>query len=193
MNQWWQYWPSYFTPEDCDNLLKSGEAIEPVPAVVGHGSGEYFEDRNLRRSMVRWLPPTDKRFLMLYKSLDLLFQEANRIAFGFSVTGFREVQLAEYSERDSGTYGWHHDTEWTSKHLIRRKLSMAVQLSSSEDYSGGDLEFREDQCGETPDPQELRKQGTIIVFPAFLEHRVTPVTAGTRRSLVTWLEGPYFQ
>ena len=34
--------------------------------------------------------------------------------------------------------------------------------------------------------------GSIIVFPSFLEHRVEPVTKGTRYSVVTWFTGPPF-
>ena len=31
--------------------------------------------------------------------------------------------------------------------------------------------------------------GTLIVFPSYLHHRVTPVTKGTRYSLVIWCLG----
>jgi len=33
---------------------------------------------------------------------------------------------------------------------------------------------------------EARKKGSIIVFPSFNWHQVTPVTRGVRYSLVTW-------
>jgi len=39
---------------------------------------------------------------------------------------------------------------------------------------------------------QIRKQGTVIVFPSFLKHRVTEVTRGKRYSLVQWLNGPDF-
>ena len=39
---------------------------------------------------------------------------------------------------------------------------------------------------------KILEEGSIIVFPAFMEHRVTPVTRGTRYSLVTWFVGPPF-
>ena len=35
-------------------------------------------------------------------------------------------------------------------------------------------------------------KGTIVVFPSFVWHRVTPVTSGTRYSLVNWLQGRPF-
>ena len=37
-----------------------------------------------------------------------------------------------------------------------------------------------------------RTRGSIIIFPAFLSHRVTPVTKGRRYSLITWMNGDCF-
>ena len=39
---------------------------------------------------------------------------------------------------------------------------------------------------------EIKNKGTIIVFPSVLLHTVTPVTKGTRHSLVQWFSGPDF-
>jgi PKHD-type hydroxylase len=36
-------------------------------------------------------------------------------------------------------------------------------------------------------------QGAATVFPAFVLHRVTPVTSGTRYSLTVWCHGPKFR
>ena len=62
---------------------------------------------------------------------------------------------------------------------------MSIQLSDGDDYEGGDFEMR----GSTT-PEGQRDRGSVIIFPSYLVHRVTPVSAGTRRSLVTWIEGP---
>ena len=37
-----------------------------------------------------------------------------------------------------------------------------------------------------------RELGTLIIFPSFLWHQVTPVTEGTRQSLVNWSIGKPF-
>ena len=38
----------------------------------------------------------------------------------------------------------------------------------------------------------MKNKGSIIVFPSFIFHRVTPVTKGIRYSLVNWNVGqPY--
>ena len=36
------------------------------------------------------------------------------------------------------------------------------------------------------------KTGSIIIFPSYMEHRIKPVTKGTRYSLVIWFLGPPF-
>ena len=35
--------------------------------------------------------------------------------------------------------------------------------------------------------------GTLCFFPSFLLHRVTPLTSGVRKSLVTWISGANFR
>ena len=42
-------------------------------------------------------------------------------------------------------------------------------------------------------PEIVRNKGTIVVFPSFVWHRVTPVTKGTRYSLVVWNLGLPFR
>jgi predicted 2-oxoglutarate/Fe(II)-dependent dioxygenase YbiX len=34
------------------------------------------------------------------------------------------------------------------------------------------------------------ERGSVLAFPSFLYHRVTPVTGGVRRALVAWIAGP---
>ena len=79
-----------------------------------------------------------------------------------------------------------------------RKLSATVSLSDSKEYSGGDLEF--DFRNINPDKghnrkicKEIKPKGSIVVFPSHVWHRVTPVTKGTRYSLVIWNLGYPFR
>ena len=69
-----------------------------------------------------------------------------------------------------------------------RKLSVTVQLSKTEDYEGGDLEFEDVQTSA-----DFRAQGTVLVFPSYLRHRVHPVTSGIRYALVAWFFGPQWR
>ena len=38
-----------------------------------------------------------------------------------------------------------------------------------------------------------REKGTIVVFPSFVQHRVTPITKGVRQSIVGWVSGPPYR
>ena len=193
MNQWWQYWPRYFNAEECDKIIELALKHKPMEGKIGHATGVVNSNHNVRRSTVRWLPRYDPNFFQLFGTIDLLFNKANRNAFGFDLSMFHEIQFTEYDSSDKGTYSWHHDTVWTSSKLERRKLSMVIQLTEPEEYDGGRFEISTEDCKEPPDPQAILQRGSVIVFPSFLKHRVTPVTRGRRYSLVTWMEGPYFR
>jgi|TARA_R110002074_G_scaffold365798_1_gene539581 hypothetical protein len=78
-----------------------------------------------------------------------------------------------------------------------RKISMTINLNVPGDYEGGNLKFdygphvgsgkRFYEC------EEIRPQGSIIFFPSYTYHQVTPVTKGTRYSLVLWICGKPFR
>ena len=65
-------------------------------------------------------------------------------------------------------------------------------LSESNDYKGCDLKFNRADCEASgrPDPETIRQKGTLLVFPSFVRHSVTPITDGTRHALVGWVVGP---
>jgi len=61
------------------------------------------------------------------------------------------------------------------------------QLSDPYEYEGGELQIN---TGQILVPE--KDKGTVIIFPSYLLHRVTPVTKGTRRSLVLSIKDPAF-
>ena len=67
--------------------------------------------------------------------------------------------------------------------------TLIIQLSDSTEYEGGDFTFSE---VESPN-QTSKDKGTVLVFPSYLQHKVTPVTKGERKSLVAWFEGPQWK
>tara|TARA_B100000287_G_C20604956_1_gene769671 strand:- start:112 stop:1023 length:912 start_codon:yes stop_codon:yes gene_type:complete len=77
-----------------------------------------------------------------------------------------------------------------------RKLSMTLNLTEPTDYTGGDLKFDfgpHAGRGRFKTCKEIRPRGSIIIFPSYLHHQVTPVTKGTRYSLVIWSLGKPFR
>ena len=86
----------------------------------------------------------------------------------------------------------------TSKDFIGkvRKLSATINLNKPGDYDGGNLKFDfgpHAQGKRFHEVEEIRPQGSIIIFPSFVYHQVTPITRGTRYSLVLWSLGQPFK
>ena len=69
-----------------------------------------------------------------------------------------------------------------------RKISMSIILN--DDFEGGNFEFITYGSEKITINVIKPKLGDIIFFPSGVEHRVAPVTKGTRYSLVNWFVGP---
>jgi PKHD-type hydroxylase len=130
-------------------------------------------------------------------------REANKINFNYKLEYFQPVQFARY--RNGGHYDWHQDASGQNPHGESRKLSLTFCLTDPKDYEGGELEFyagdRPMEEMKLPDgtiipaeqiKQDIRDQGSVIVFDSRDFHRVTPCTKGTRYSIVCWTVGPNF-
>jgi PKHD-type hydroxylase len=74
--------------------------------------------------------------------------------------------------------------------LSLRKVSITVQLSDPSEYEGGDLDIWQGGKEYITAP---RGKGTVVIFPSYMMHRVSPVTVGTRRSFVLWLGGEHYR
>ena len=96
--------------------------------------------------------------------------------------------------KDGGHYGWHQDVNESaiSPHGEGRKLSLTFSLSDPKTYEGGYLEFFLSRPMHESWVKDIRAQGSIVVFDSRDYHRVTPVTKGTRYSVVCWTVGPNF-
>ena len=181
----WTWWEGGFSKEECDKLIELGQSKGLEFGKIGSHEVPINE---IRKSNVSWILPSDS--VETYQKLTAVVKNLNPKFYGFDLYGFVEsLQFTEYKEPDDH-YTWHVDTSFSGS--ITRKLTVVLQLSDPDDYEGGDLEIStgrfEDSCS-----QAKREQGTVIVFPTFMMHRVTPVTKGTRYSLVGWVTGPQFK
>lgn len=181
MRQSWQMWQSAVASGECSNLVYQLRELPPIQAQTFNQDGEVVENKH-RSSIVRWVDDQSVRNMLWWYA-----QEANRLAFNLDVQNVGSVQFTEYSASQEAHYDWHHDVNWMGTAAYDRKISVVLQLSDPTSYEGGDFEFSE---VESPDLNSLKTKGTILCFPSILKHRVSPVTKGTRYSLVTWFEGP---
>lgn len=179
----WKLTPPNGFPENTQHyILNDIVANRPndlMPATIG--TDGKAQD-STRTSRVMWL--SGESWLRDYLYDDFI-QYANREAFGFDIQKICDIQYTEYHAEEGGKYDWHTDVFWHEERPFDRKLSMTIQLSESDDYEGGDFEFN-----ECENPENSRTRGTVLVFPSYLQHRVTPITKGVRKSLVAWFEGP---
>ena len=153
---------------------------------AGRLVGQVASD--LRRADLAWVDDLPEAGWIMDRMVRVV-ADANRAAFDFALDDFAEsAQIARYGAAGRGHFDWHTDIG-TGALAARRKLTIVVQLSDPADYSGGQLELQPDSHVQAADAT----QGTAMLFPSFVLHRVTPVTTGTRWSLTLWAHGPAFR
>jgi len=141
----------------------------------------------------------------IYRHITPYINEANKQAgWNFDINWSETCQFTKYGKNQF--YDWHCDSDrvpYGQNHPNKnlrgkiRKLSVTVSLTDPSKYKGGNLEF---VFPDSPNNKkkiikckEALPKGSIIVFPSFVYHRVTPVTKGTRHSLVIWTCGNPFK
>ena len=181
-----------FTARQCQRIIDLGGSLDVAPADL-EGTDVDPVDEAIRDSSVSWIPPgpdTD----WIFSKLATVATRANR-AYGFDLSGFDEdLQFTRY-ERPGAFYTWHQDGLDAGVH--HRKLALVVQLTDPDLYEGAELELFD--VVEDSSPEQLadfrgrvRRRGTVVVFPTFEYHRVTPLRSGGRQSLVAWVSGSPF-
>lgn len=174
------------TSEQCDGLRAEFSKMQFAPAIVGQ-LGQATVDEKVRRSRTAWLEWSQDSD-PLFRTLGDAALRMNHQWFGLHLSGFSEpLQITRYGAEDQGHYDAHLD--WGPAEMQRRKLSLVLLLSDPGEFDGGALEFL--YGTEWVRASEMKK-GTLVAFPSFLLHRVTPLTRGERWSLVAWIAGPPF-
>jgi PKHD-type hydroxylase len=189
MNQLWQFWHASLNNDQVKSIIDIGDQYPVANAGLGFDGSTH--NNGARSSEIRWINPNDPSSRFITDVLWYYAREANRNAFGFDIDYLPDIQYTKYTADDNGKYDWHHDTFWANPTAYDRKISIVIQLTDPSEYEGGDFEI-DSQYAQMPADQ-IRAKGSVMVFPSFLLHRVTPVTKGVRRSLVSWIQGPKFR
>jgi PKHD-type hydroxylase len=204
-NYW--YFEEALSKKFCEEIIAHGNSKREIIATVGnippqtHHSKLSKKDKKvlekIRKSNVVFLND-----LFIFKAIQPYIQTANiNAGWNFDYDWAESAQFTKYKKNQF--YDWHADAQWQpyqNKHENYngkiRKISVTVELSDPKDYKGGELEFdysnpKDGKIIKKCD--QIKKQGSIVVFPSFVWHRVTPVTKGTRYSLVIWSIGKPWQ
>lgn len=177
------FFEELFSEEECDEIIRLGEESDLFEGRVGGGQNDLRT--TVRKSEIAFMDYNEET-AWIFDKLSECAIEANNSMWDFDVWGFGDgVQYTKYYE-DGGHYDWHADV---GPSVCNRKISLVLQLSEPEEYDGGILQLNlGTSFADVP-----RKKGNVVVFPSYLLHRVTPVVAGTRSSLVAWISGPTFR
>ncbi|MGB3317112.1 MAG: 2OG-Fe(II) oxygenase [Albidovulum sp.] len=176
--------PEAFDPVECDRIIDLAGSAPLADA----GLVRNAFDHNIRRADLAWLDEREGAEWVMERIVTLVAR-ANREAFDFALSEFAEsAQVARYGAEREGHFDWHSDIG-AGAAASRRKLTMVVQLSAPEGYEGGALELMPD----THIRSAVKGRGAATLFPSFVLHRVTPVTAGERWSMTIWAHGPAFR
>ena len=185
-----------FSKKDVDKIIsRCSNLPEANKAGTGYGENAVAGGGKVRESMIKWIPETEE-WSWLYNRMISMAIEANEAKFHFDLHSSLEmVQYTEYYASEKGHFDWHQDLGIGDR-PSKRKISITIQLSESDEYEGGDFLIATGGSGTGKlDNFHVcpKGKGVGILFPSYKMHRVTPVTKGVRKSLVLWIGGSHFR
>tara|TARA_R100001369_G_scaffold2670_2_gene8746 strand:+ start:130 stop:702 length:573 start_codon:yes stop_codon:yes gene_type:complete len=181
---YWKY-DRAIDEKTCKKIVKLSKKKWNDATLMGEDDTLKKVNLKTRDSKTCWV--TDQ---WLYNIVFDFMNDANvSSGWNFEINGAEDMQLTKYKK--GGFYNYHHDGDGFTQynlpdneflHNKTRKLSMTIVLN--DEYEGGEFQFFNDKV------LIKEKQGTVIVFPSYMLHRVRPVKSGIRYSLVVWFLGP---
>ncbi len=191
------YWDDAFNESEIIKLENYCGILEKIEGKVyaSETNEEEATTSKVRNSKISFI---DKR---QHPELSWVFERFNNVItllnndfYNYNLNGYNSFQYTEYDEKYEGKYDYHIDMRFGSVGDIltngeTRKLSLVLFLSDPNSYGGGEFSMKLSEENEFFVEQ---KKGRMIAFPSFLLHKVHPVTKGTRKSIVIWVEGPKF-
>lgn len=189
-------YPYYFSSDECDQIIEIGKRKLKTAKI-----GTDTLNEEVRKCEVAWLDD-----VWIFERVNSAIASANKEAgWNWFYDSLESMQFTRYGLNEH--YNWHSD--WGSDFLSVnssgkiRKISATINLVDGIEYNGGNLMFANQKYlhrnfgkngeKELYEVKEIRPKGSIVIFPSFVYHKVTPVTKGTRYSLVVWAEGRPWQ
>lgn len=178
--------PNFLTKEECELLLNfslKNFTLEPSQVMKdGKDNSDEHTISNQRKSSQKFYP--------YYEKFPFLLEKINNVVENYiQIKGFDleyKEELFQFTQYNVGDYfNWHTDSNYHSKDNIiaNRYCSIVIQLN--DEYEDGNLELISSNNNENISVE--KGIGTLSIFLSELKHRVTPVTSGTRYTLVNWI------
>ena len=219
LSQYCIIYNKFFTEHECDLIHAVAETRELQEGLIGNSQtdpdapdeSEGVNDNFIRQSDVRWIEHDIMPQEIQQKITDGINQACVDGRWLHQWDFIENHQYTVYNHRPDAQvtgdfYTWHVDaSDQPQPNGKIRKLSSTIQLSEPDEYEGGHFQWiettkvfdklkfrndviRQDELVHTA-PMSGRELGSLIVFPSWLPHQVTPVTHGVRKSLVVWHKG----
>ncbi len=179
-----------FTPAECQQIISlAAQYPEKIPTISGDGKGMVESDY---RSVRVWYLPYSQDLHWLWSKVINNVGQANQQYWNFDLYGIIEpMQLLCYDgsrvvENNKDHYDKHLDVGIIAPN---RKLTFSIQLTDPKEYDGAELNIYRHR-----NPEQIpTAQGSMILFPSYMLHEVTPITRGKRWALVCWVSGPQYR
>jgi len=184
-NYYWTF-EKALDSETCNLILDTASNHFSKVGIINSQDGKRINNEQIRKGQSFF---NNQQFV--YDIIWPYLNGANKSAeWNFEISSAESYQIGKYEVGDF--YKSHIDGMGTEGSVFKnpknpnlhnktRKLSMTVNLN--DDFEGGDLILYKGLSIQ-------QKKGNITFFPSYLPHKVTPVTKGTRYSLVMWFLGP---
>ena len=134
-----------FTDADCDWISQESKNVLDISNAIT-GEGDDGKVSSFRKSQTGFISYNNQDHADLWNyvsnALWNVVNDANRTNFGFDVSFLDSIQYTIYNE-GGDHYDWHMDTFLETPNAYHRKLSVTVQLSNSNEYTGGDFELND--------------------------------------------------
>jgi PKHD-type hydroxylase len=170
-----------FSPEECRSIIQLGREAPATEAMVKTKAGTSYK-QGLRQCDLAWFSQEEQDYQWFHQRIADTLVKVNQDIWQFELDGKKEY--AQFTSYGPGhKFDWHTDVG--AADISRRKLTCVIHLNDASEYQGGEL-----LLFATSTPRKVSHEvGSMIIFPSYVLHRVMPVTAGRRYTLVQWMSG----
>jgi len=180
----YEYWflNNFFNNKEIKNLTKF---IEKNYDFIEEDDVKAKDNQGINKKKTKTLVTRWNKLKNKLDHLQSFVFDANEKVFGYLINQWHNktsVLLNIYDGKEKDEYGYHYDSSKSTVYDI--KLSVLINLSES--YEGGELWFNH---GNEYPIKEFTP-GTVLIFRSYINHKVTPVTKGVRKTLTIFCNGP---
>lgn len=170
-----------------EEILKINKYIENNYDSIEETENTAHDLEGKSKKQTKTLILRQGKILNLVQKVIPCIEYVNNIHFGYDIYRFNEYQNCFYNIYNadrSASYGWHIDASRSDVHDM--KLTVLLNLST-EDYTGGVFSYFNGNEYQIP---AFQKPGSVLMFKSYLNHQVSPVTKGKRKTLTLFTYGP---